>query len=93
MNGSGHLEEDFSQPLFLCPVDLRKLFLLVGFDVVHRYEQMLDFCTENQFEDERDLLKKRLEILKNAKGMVLMNKKKREFENEEKQKSKRLKRK
>ncbi len=89
MNGSGHLEEDFSQPLFLCPVDLRKLFRLVEFDVVHRYEQMLEFCTENQFEDESDLLKKRLEILKKANPI----KKKKPLENEEKQKSKRLKRK
>ena len=89
MNGSGHLEEDFSQPLFLCPVDLRKLFRLVEFDVVHRYEQMLEFCTENQFEDESDLLKSRLEILKKANPI----KKKKALENEEKQKSKRLKRK
>ncbi len=92
MNGSGHLEEDFSQPLFLCPIDLRKLSRLVGFDVIQRYEQMLDFCTGNQFEDESDLLKKRLTTLKNAKGIVPMKKKK-EFENEEKQKSKRLKKK
>ncbi|CAF4230774.1 unnamed protein product, partial [Rotaria magnacalcarata] len=67
MNGSGHLEEDFSQSLFLCPVDLRKLSKLVDFDVIQRYEQMLDFCTENKFTDETDVLTKRLEILKNEK--------------------------
>ena len=92
MNGSGHLEEDFSQPLFLCPIDLRKLSQLVGFDIIQRYEQLLEFCTENQFEDEIDLLKKRLELLKNTKQMV-PTKKNKNFDNEQKQKSKRLKKK
>ncbi len=92
MNGSGHLEEDFSQPLFLCPIDLRKLSQLVGFDIIQRYEQMLEFCTENQFEDEIDLLKKRLELLKNTKQMV-PTKKNKNFDNEQKQKSKRFKKK
>ena len=32
MNGSGHLHEDFSQPMTLCPVDLHKLQTLCGFD-------------------------------------------------------------
>jgi len=92
MNGSGHLEEDFSQPLFLCPIDLRKLSQLVGFNIIQRYEQMLEFCTENQFENEIDLLKKRLELLKNTKQMV-PRKKNKNFDNEQKQKSKRFKKK
>ncbi|KAK3592952.1 hypothetical protein CHS0354_036811 [Potamilus streckersoni] len=36
MNGSGHLAEDFRQSMHLCPVDLHKLHILVGFDVVER---------------------------------------------------------
>ena len=94
MNGSGHLEEDFSQPLFLCPVDLRKLMRLVGFDVVQRYEQLLEFDTENEFDEECDLLRERLDILNKTKlSTPIMKKKKRNVENEEKQKSKRLKKK
>ncbi len=92
MNGSGHLEEDFSQPLFLCPVDLRKLFQLVGFDVIQRYEQLLEFSAENQFEEESDLLEKRLEILKNTK-QVPITKKNKNVGDEQKQTSKRLKKK
>jgi len=92
MNGSGHLEEDFSQPLFLCPVDLRKLLQLVGFDVIQRYEQLLEFCAENQFEEESDLLEKRLEILKNTKQMAT-TKKNKNVGDEQKQTSKRLKKK
>ena len=94
MNGSGHLEEDFSQPLFLCPIDLRKLSRLVGFDGVRRYEQMLQFCTNNGFNEESELLEKRLEILKNTTAItVVKNNKKKKLENEEKQKSKRLRKK
>lgn len=94
MNGSGHLEEDFSQPLFLCPIDLRKLSRLVGFDGVRRYEQMLQFCTNNGFNEESELLEKRLEILKNTKAITAVkNNKKKKLENEEKQKSKRLRKK
>jgi archaemetzincin len=92
MNGSEHLEEDFSQPLFLCPVDLRKLFQLVKFDFIQRYEQFLEFCIERQFEDEINLLKKRLEILNNEKEMI-ETKKNKNSDDEQKHKSKRLKRK
>lgn len=43
MNGSGHLEEDFEQSMFLCPIDLKKLALIVDFDLVVRYKQMKQF--------------------------------------------------
>lgn len=94
MNGSGHLEEDFSQPLFLCPIDLRKLFRLVGFDVMRRYEQMLQFCTDNGFDEESKQLENRLKILKNTKAVTVIKKSnKKKIENDEKQKTKRLKKK
>jgi archaemetzincin len=92
MNGSGHLEEDFSQPLFLCPVDLRKLSQLAEFDFIQRYEQLLDFCTENEFEEEIDLLNKRLKLLKNEK-QTAQGKKNKNCDHEQKQKTKRLKKK
>ncbi|CAF1306343.1 unnamed protein product [Rotaria sp. Silwood1] len=92
MNGSGHLEEDFSQPLFLCPIDLRKLLQLTNFDFIERYEQLLDFCIENQFKDDINILKKRIEILKNDKTMI-QTKKNKDFDYELQQKSKRLKKK
>lgn len=91
MNGSGHLEEDFSQPLFLCPIDLRKLFRLIGFDINQRYEQLLEFCKQNQFQDEIDLLEKRLELLRNTKQNKTTTKKKKICDTEQKQITKRLK--
>lgn len=60
MNGSGHLQEDFSQPMMLCPVDLRKLHTLVGFNIIDRYTQLLKFCEQYGFEDEKAWLTKRL---------------------------------
>lgn len=46
MNGSGHLEEDFKQPLHLCPVCLRKMFVLCGFSVKGRYEGLREVYSE-----------------------------------------------
>ena len=60
MNGSGHLEEDFKQPMFLCPVDLRKLQALFGFDVVSRYTQLAEFFRKNKMEEEDSWVKERL---------------------------------
>ena len=61
MNGSGHLEEDFRQPLFLCPVCLHKLYALTGLDLRQRYEQMRKFCLEKNLGDKEALwLDKRL---------------------------------
>lgn len=64
MNGSGHLEEDFSQPLFLCPVDLRKLQRIAKFDLIQRFDELLEFCVENQFTEESQILEQRISTLK-----------------------------
>ena len=56
MNGSGHLEEDFRQSMFLCPVDLRKLAHLLEFDPIQRYKLMKEFFTEHYSRKEVDWL-------------------------------------
>ncbi|KAL4227866.1 metallopeptidase [Mactra antiquata] len=61
MNGSGHLSEDFRQPMHLCPVDLRKLHSLVGFNVLDRYRALLEFYKTHGFSEEQDWVKKRIE--------------------------------
>jgi archaemetzincin len=63
MNGSGHLEEDFRQPMMLCPVDLRKLQTLVGFNVIQRYKELCEFCKEHGFSEEYKWYEKRLKSL------------------------------
>ena len=63
MNGSGHLAEDFRQPMQLCPVDLRKLFTLVGFDITERYKSLQQFFQREGFKEEQDWVIKRLEFL------------------------------
>lgn len=63
MNGSGHLREDFRQPMHLCPVDLHKLHSLVGFDVVNRYEDLHSFYQREGFEAEQKWVARRLKYL------------------------------
>ena len=64
MNGSGHLEEDFHQPMFLCPVDLHKLETLCGFDVLRRYERLRDFFVKYNLPQEEKWTRERLEYIK-----------------------------
>lgn len=60
MNGSGHLTEDFSQPMSLCPVDLHKLQALCGFDVLQRYKDLLEFYKKHGYKEEQDWVTKRI---------------------------------
>ena len=57
MNGSNHLGETDSQPLHLCPVDLRKLNHSVGFDPLERYRKLLALSEEAGFLDEEAWLR------------------------------------
>lgn len=63
MNGSGHLTEDFNQAMHLCPVDLRKLQWLCGFDVVERYSQLLEFYKTHGLLEEERWVTKRLSFI------------------------------
>lgn len=67
MNGSGHLEEDFRQSPHLCPVDLHKLYSLVGFDLLQRYEQLLSFYQKYNMEDETEWVTKRIHFIRSKK--------------------------
>jgi len=46
MNGSSSLAESDRRPLHLCPIDLRKLQWLVGFDVDERHRRLQQFWRE-----------------------------------------------
>jgi archaemetzincin len=63
MNGSNHLEESDSRPLFLCPACLRKLQYSVGFDVVERYRRLLSFYNDVGFTQEAEWLSDRLKTI------------------------------
>lgn len=63
MNGSGHLQEDFKQSMFLCPVDLKKLTLILEFSLKDRYEQMKKFFDKHGFVDESLWLDKVIKCL------------------------------
>lgn len=63
MNGSGHLGEDFCQSMHLCPVDLRKLQTLLGFNVLERYQKLMEFFTKYHLKPERDWTNRRITFL------------------------------
>ena len=65
MNGSNHLQESDSRPFSLCPVCLRKLQFGIGFDVVDRYQKLLDFYKRAGFENETGWVSKRLKWILN----------------------------
>ncbi len=52
MNGSGHLEEDFRQSMFLCPVCLKKLLFVFDFEPVKRYKAMATFFEKHKLSSE-----------------------------------------
>lgn len=64
MNGSNSLEESDSRPIELCPICLRKLQKVIGFDYIERYKSLYEFMKENEFND-TNWLKKRLSYLQN----------------------------
>ncbi|XP_076823221.1 archaemetzincin-2-like isoform X1 [Clavelina lepadiformis] len=51
MNGSNHLQESDRRPAFLCPVCLRKLQTILGFDLVKRYKSLRAWATEKFWEE------------------------------------------
>lgn len=61
MNGSNHLKESDSRPLYLCPVCLRKLHNSVGFDVTSRYKNIYRFYKKLGFDDDAQWIAHRLE--------------------------------
>ena len=66
MNGSGHLSEDFRQPMNLCPVDLHKLQTLVGFDVLERYKKLLEFYEKHDMKEEKNWVSQRIKFIEKS---------------------------
>ena len=58
MNESRNLEEAISQPLFLCPVCLRKLHHALEFSLLNRYQALFEFISSivETFDDEDILI-------------------------------------
>ena len=55
------------QPLWLCPVCLRKLYSTLRFDIRHLYETFVNLCEKYELEDERIWYQKRLECIRGNK--------------------------
>jgi len=66
MNGANNLEESDKQPMHLCPICLRKLHHSVGFNIVTRYESLLQEYERLEIKEEAEWLEKRLKFLRNG---------------------------
>lgn len=60
MNGTNHAEELDGAPLALCPVCLRKLHMLQGFDPAQRYEALEGHYTRAGLQDAAGFVRKRV---------------------------------
>jgi archaemetzincin len=63
MRGTGHLVEDFSAPMHLCPIDLRKMQFRLGFNVQGRYERLGALYGKWGLRDEQAWVQRRLETI------------------------------
>ncbi|QDG49365.1 hypothetical protein FIV42_01025 [Persicimonas caeni] len=59
MNGSNSLYETDSQPIHLCPVDLRKLHHAVSFDIHRRYLALAEFYAEQGLVEQAEFVRLR----------------------------------
>lgn len=73
MNGSNHRQESDSQPLWLCPVCLRKLCYAVQTDPEKRYKKLAEFCSKNGFAEENTFFQKSLAIIQKARKERIRN--------------------
>jgi archaemetzincin len=62
MNGSGHLLEDYAQPIHLCPIDLKKIQVATGCDVWERYRQLLKFYDKYEMNEESEWVRSRFKL-------------------------------
>ncbi len=60
MRIAGHLEEDFRQPMHVCPVDLRKLQILCAFSALQRYQGLLGFYRKHGMAEEASWVDRRI---------------------------------
>ncbi|CAF3243453.1 unnamed protein product [Rotaria sp. Silwood2] len=63
MNGANHEREMDRQPLYLCPVCLRKLYSTFNFNVRTIYEKFINLCETYGLEEERIWYQKRLDCI------------------------------
>lgn len=61
MQGSGHLEEDFRQPMHLCPIDLRKLQVCLAFEIIEQHQALLSYYKKHNLEEEYQWMETRLQ--------------------------------
>ncbi len=62
MNGTNSLRELDSQPMHLCPVDLRKLHAATGLDPAARYYDLAEFYERQGFDEQARFARRRMRL-------------------------------
>lgn len=79
MNESSTVQEAIDQPLFMCPVCLKKIQTAVGFDIKERYNMLKEFLemvysgligTLDQGNEDKDILKRFSEAIEWLKTII-----------------------
>lgn len=65
-NSCTFIDEDFNQPLFECPIDLRKLYSLINFDIRKRYTDLMEFYQKHHFINELKLVETKLDVIRQS---------------------------
>lgn len=52
--------EDYSQPIHLCPVDLRKVIAHTNGDPMERYQLLINYYTKYEMTSEKEWVEKRV---------------------------------
>lgn len=73
MNGSGHLLEDFAQPIHLCPVCLHKVTTLTGATVKQTYDLLLEFYNKHAAKEESKWISERLKSFTHATDPIVVD--------------------
>ena len=68
MNGSNHLEEMDSRPMWFCPDDLQKIWWGCKVDPAKRFESLIEFAEQHKMKNETQFWKTSLQLLQSKNG-------------------------
>lgn len=65
MNGTNHIKESDNAPLWLCPVDLKKLTWNLNIEPIKRFNNLINLTTKLKFNEETNFYKKTINLMEN----------------------------
>ena len=63
-------KESYKNPIYFCPICLCKLYIGINLDLEKRYNDLLDFYTNNEMMESANWVKKRINLLNKDKLII-----------------------